>query len=78
VKGGIWNYMSGNFYGTPFDMEEIAVPKFPDKFFYVENFLKNNHNGESDYSVIQRAIEACSKSGGGTVIVTQGDWVSGH
>lgn len=58
-------------------MGEIAVPKFPDKFFYVEDFLKNNHDRESDYNVIQRAIEACAKSGGGTVIVPQGEWMSG-
>jgi polygalacturonase len=69
--------MSRSFYGTPFDMEEIEAPTFPDQFFYVEDFLNSNHEGESDACVIQRAIEACSESGGGTVIVSQGEWVSG-
>lgn len=68
---------STNFYGTPFEMEEITVPKIPDKVFHVEDFLENNQGKESDYHVIQRAIEACSKQGGGTVRVPMGEWVSG-
>ncbi|WP_052352922.1 glycoside hydrolase family 28 protein [Neobacillus dielmonensis] len=69
--------MSRNFYGAPFDMEEIVVPSFPDRAFYVEDFLENGHDGHLDNRVIQRAIEACSESGGGTVIVPQGEWHSG-
>ncbi len=56
-------------------MEKIPVPEFPEEFFHVEEFLKSDR--QADYGVIQRAVDACSESGGGTVVMSQGEWVSG-
>ncbi|WP_159887316.1 glycoside hydrolase family 28 protein [Paenibacillus puerhi] len=58
-------------------MEEIVAPQFPDKIFYITDFQYNQRDGEADHRIIQRAIEACSANGGGTVIVPEGEWWSG-
>ncbi len=55
-----------NFYGTPFEMAEIKPPVFPAQSVYAK-----------DYPSIQSAVDACAKNGGGTVIVTPGQWTSG-
>lgn len=77
MKGGIKDIMTTNIYGAQFDMEEIVPPKFPEKVFYVGNLKKSNCGAEEDKNVIQRAVDACSECGGGTVIVPQGEWLSG-
>ena len=69
--------MSRHFYGTPFEMDEIAAPTFPDKLFQAEDYLSDNQDPKADYRIIQRAVDACSEQGGGTVLVPQGEWVSG-
>lgn len=69
--------MNTNIYGTQFEMKEIALPKFPGKLFYVDNFRKSSSNEKDDNNAIQRAVDACSQCGGGAVIVSEGEWLSG-
>ncbi|WP_150271412.1 glycoside hydrolase family 28 protein [Paenibacillus tepidiphilus] len=66
-----------HFYGTAFDMEEIAAPQFPDLILRAEAFRPAGPGRESDSGAIQRAVDACSGQGGGTVIVSAGEWRSG-
>lgn len=58
-------------------MEEIIAPVFPHQLFRVEDFKDNQVDLHLDYGIIQRAIEYCSSQGGGTVVVSPGEWVSG-
>ncbi|MCG7381213.1 glycoside hydrolase family 28 protein [Paenibacillus sp. ACRRY] len=67
--------MNTNYYHTPFEMEEILPPTFPDKVFHVAHFTTDDEH--TDLGVIQRTIEACSREGGGTVIISAGEWASG-
>jgi polygalacturonase len=61
-------------YGTPFEMEEIVPPAFPDRVIRVTALSKH---GETDNGLIQRAVDVCAEQGGGTVIVPEGEWRSG-
>lgn len=44
----------------------ISEPQFPEKKIYADQ-----------YDSIQRAVDACSKAGGGTVVVAAGQWNTG-
>ncbi len=63
----------------------IKAPTYPDKDFNIKNFLpknkktqKKDKHGEVLYTdAINSAIEKCSKSGGGRVIVPAGTWLTG-
>lgn len=57
-----------NFYNSPFEMEEVLPPLFPDRTIYVE------YTGNT--TSIQEAINNCASYGGGTVIVPSGNWIS--
>ncbi len=76
-KGGLHINMTNRMYQTPFAMAEIPAPSIPNQTFRVDDYKDHSVGMESDYGIIQRAIEACSKQGGGTVIVPQGDWLTG-
>ncbi|MEK5023496.1 glycoside hydrolase family 28 protein [Paenibacillus sp. FSL M7-1046] len=69
--------LKNNFYGTPFEMEEILEPCFPGQYFRAEDYRLSAKGQSDDYQAIQRAVDACSAQGGGTVIVSRGDWKSG-
>ncbi len=66
----------------------IKAPTFPDKDYNIKDFLpktkkaqkaqKKDKHGEILYTdAINSAIEKCSKSGGGRVIVPAGTWLTG-
>lgn len=69
--------MKANVYGTQFDMKEVFIPNFPEKIFCVEDFKESGCGEKEDKKIIQKAVDACYESGGGTVIVSQGEWLSG-
>lgn len=61
-----------NFYGAPFEMEEIREPDFPQRSFRAEDYRLPDTGMSEDIHAIQRAVDDCSTQGGGTVIVSPG------
>lgn len=64
-------------YGTPFKMKKIDLPVFPTYILYARDFMDKDIGKEPNGHAIQKAIEECSKKGGGTVVVTEGIWHTG-
>jgi polygalacturonase len=64
---------------APFDMPQLERPDFPDQTFSVMDYGANadGEDGEKDTEAIHKAIEACHKAGGGTVLFPEGHWHTG-
>jgi polygalacturonase len=52
-------------------------PSFPDMDFIITDYGAVNDGISLNTGAIQRAIETCSKAGGGRVIIPEGVWVTG-
>ena len=65
---------------APFVMEELRRPSFPDRTFDIRNFgavqTSDKENLKST-KAIQQAIEAAKHSGGGKVLIPEGEWLTG-
>jgi len=61
----------------PFEMPEMALPEFPDRVFNVIDFGAIGNGMTVNTTAINTAIKACAQSGGGTVIVPKGLWLTG-
>ncbi|HQH56650.1 MAG TPA: glycosyl hydrolase family 28-related protein, partial [Candidatus Marinimicrobia bacterium] len=61
----------------PFEMSEIALPKFPERALNVTDFGAIGNGLTMNTTVINDAIKACSQAGGGTVIIPRGLWLTG-
>lgn len=55
-----------DFKQIPFEMQEFVFPGFPE-----------NKVLAKDYPAIQDAVDACSRMGGGTVVIGEGEWLTG-
>ena len=56
----------------------IKAPTFPDKNFVITKYgAKTNATAAKNQKAINKAIAACSKAGGGKVIVPEGTWNTG-
>jgi polygalacturonase len=62
---------------APFPLPQFARPRFPDKFFNIKDFGGKNDGKTKNTEAFRKAIEACSKSGGGYVVVPEGKWFTG-
>jgi polygalacturonase len=58
-------------------MPEVEIPVFPDKQFQITEFGAVGDGVTGNTEAINRAIEACSQSGGGTVVIPAGIWLTG-
>lgn len=56
---------------------EVHLPEFPDKDFLITDFGAMNDGNSLNTMAINKAIEECSSSGGGKVIIPGGVWVTG-
>ncbi|MDH7605130.1 MAG: glycoside hydrolase family 28 protein [Melioribacter sp.] len=63
--------------GLEFQMPELNVPSFPDREFYITDFGAKGDGLTINTEAFAKAIDACSKSGGGKVIVPAGLWLTG-
>lgn len=63
--------------GLPFKMEKIKIPVFPDKTFNIKDFGAVGDGHTKNTEAFRNTIEACSKAGGGTVIIPPGSWLTG-
>lgn len=66
-----------NFESLPFSMQKPLLPKFNDNKFFVKDFGGTADGVFLNTQAFNLAITQCSKSGGGTVIVTKGIWLTG-
>ena len=61
---------------APFGKYEIIEPEFGDRTFSVAEY-GGKPNGEKCTQAFAAAMEACEKSGGGSVVVPPGKWLTG-
>lgn len=71
------NDFSFLFKDLPFKMKPLTVPKFPNKEFPITKFGAVGDGQTLNTKAINDAIDACSKSGGGKVVVPAGIWLTG-
>lgn len=62
---------------APFEMPDIKECVFPDKEFKITSYGAKAKDGFINTKAINKAIRACSKAGGGKVIVPAGEWLTG-
>jgi DNA sulfur modification protein DndE len=63
--------------GLPFVMPRVQIPTFPDRSFNIVQYGAHADGVTLNTSAFSAAIDACAKSGGGTVVVPPGTWLSG-
>lgn len=63
--------------GLPFKSFSIDVPHFSDKTFNIKDYGAIGDGHTLNTEAFKKTIEACSKTGGGIVIVPQGFWLTG-
>lgn len=61
----------------PFEMPAIEQPRIPDQSFVITDFGAVSDGQTKNTEPFARAIEACSRAGGGRVIVPAGLWLTG-
>lgn len=61
----------------PFPMPDLTAPTFPDQDFNIANFGAIADGKTKNTAAFAATIEACSKAGGGSVIVPAGTWFTG-
>ncbi len=65
------------FKNLPFKMPVLTVPKFQNKSFSIKDFGASGDGQKDNTKSFADAIDACSKAGGGKVIVPAGIWLTG-
>lgn len=62
---------------APFPFEPLVMHEFPQKDFPITRYGARNGDVAANTKAFEKAMEACSKAGGGRVVVPAGDWISG-
>ncbi len=67
---------------APFEMPQLKRPVFPDRTFDICDYGAVQCKWEDEQKhksteAIRKAIEACHEAGGGTVLIPEGDWLTG-
>ncbi|MDB4582400.1 glycoside hydrolase family 28 protein [Draconibacterium sp.] len=62
---------------TPFKMESVQLPMIPDREFTITDFGAVPDGETMNTDAIANAIQACSKAGGGRVVIPRGLWKTG-
>ena len=58
-------------------MPAVKTYVFPDRSFNIKKYGAKADAGKVNTEAINKAIEACNKAGGGSVIVPAGTWITG-
>lgn len=62
---------------APFDMPQLTRPRFPEAVFPITDFGAEPGGNAKNTNAINAAITACAASGGGSVHVPAGVWLTG-
>lgn len=65
---------------APFEMPQLDRPDIPETAFNIQDYGARTMDEESEFKntdAIHRAIEAANRAGGGTVVIPEGDWLTG-
>ena len=60
-----------------FEMPDLVVPEFPDAEFNIVDYGAVEGGTSKVTAAIQKAIDACHEAGGGSVIIPEGEWLTG-
>ena len=63
---------------TPWGEEVFILPQFPDNIYSIEDYKAKSQVGFNNQEPIQKAIDECSKNGGGTVLIPEGTWETSY
>ncbi|MBR2285287.1 MAG: glycoside hydrolase family 28 protein, partial [Paludibacteraceae bacterium] len=63
--------------GASFAMPKVKLPSFPSRTYDVMSYGADNTGVALSTAAIQQAIDECSASGGGTVIIPEGIYTTG-
>ncbi|MBD3275153.1 MAG: glycoside hydrolase family 28 protein [Candidatus Marinimicrobia bacterium] len=65
---------------APFEMPQLDRPDFPDQTFDIREYGAQSMNQDKNFKntdAIHQAIEAAHRSGGGRVLIPEGEWLTG-
>lgn len=62
---------------APFEFTDLEMFEFPDKDFPITRYGAKQGDALATTKAFAKAMSACNKTGGGRVIVPQGEWLSG-
>ncbi|MFO7937741.1 MAG: hypothetical protein R6V06_09080 [Kiritimatiellia bacterium] len=67
---------------APFKMPQLARPVFPDRTFNIRNYGARECSWSpgpriKSTEAISEAIADCHRQGGGTVLIPEGEWITG-
>lgn len=60
-----------------FELPKVQLPVFKKDTFNISDFGAKNNGVQLNSAAIQKAIDACSSKGGGTVLIPDGFWLTG-
>lgn len=68
--------------GAPFEMPQLRRPTFPDRTFDIRDYGAvpckwEDTEKRKSTAALQKAIDACHLAGGGRVLISEGDWLTG-
>jgi polygalacturonase len=75
--GGSGSANSSTIADLPFKMPEIKAPQIPDRTFNICDYGAVGDGHTKNTKAFADAIEACTKAGGGRVIIPAGIWLTG-
>lgn len=62
---------------APFEFEDLVMFDFPDKHFPITKYGAKQGNIQATSEAFRKAMAACNKAGGGSVVVPAGEWITG-
>ena len=64
-------------FDLPFELPVISEPVFPERFFNILDYGAVPDGLTLNTDAFRRVVEDCAAQGGGTILVPEGDWLTG-